>query len=71
MKKLYVGLMSGTSMDAMDAALVDFSTHQPKLLATYKSPFSHDLREDLSKLYSTDTINIVKFAELDQKIALV
>lgn len=71
MKKLYIGLMSGTSMDAVDAALVDFSNVQPKLLATYKSPLPNSLREELTQLYSTDTINIVKFAELDQKIALI
>lgn len=71
MKKLYIGIMSGTSMDAVDAVLVDFSTDQPTLLATHKSPLSNSLREDLSKLYTTDSINIVKFAELDQKIALI
>ncbi|WP_342228122.1 anhydro-N-acetylmuramic acid kinase [Rickettsiella endosymbiont of Rhagonycha lignosa] len=71
MKKLYIGLMSGTSMDAVDAALVDFSSDQPSLLASYKSPLSNTLREDLTKLYTTDTINIKKFAELDQKIALI
>ncbi len=71
MKKLYIGLMSGTSMDAVDAALVDFSNDQPKLLATYKSPLPNTLREELTKLYSIDSINIVKFAELDQKIALI
>lgn len=71
MKKLYIGLMSGTSMDAMDAALVDFSANQPTLIASYKSPLSNSLREDLIKLISTDSINIVKFAELDQKIAFV
>lgn len=71
MKKLYIGLMSGTSMDAVDAALVDFSTERPKLLATYKSALPNTLREDLTKLYSIDSINIVKFAELDQRIALI
>jgi anhydro-N-acetylmuramic acid kinase len=71
LRKLYIGLMSGTSMDAVDAALVDFSNVQPKLLATYKSPLPNSLREELTKLYSTDTINIVKFTELDQKIALI
>jgi anhydro-N-acetylmuramic acid kinase len=70
-KKLYIGLMSGTSMDAIDAALVDFSSDQPSLLASYKSPLSNTLREDLTELYTTNSINIVKFAELDQKIALI
>lgn len=71
MKKLYIGLMSGTSMDAMDAALVDFSYERPKLIAAYKSSLSNTLREELSKLYTADSINMVKFAELDQKMALV
>lgn len=71
MKKLYIGLMSGTSMDAVDAALVDFSNAQPRLIATHKSPLSNMLREELTKLYTTDSIKLLKFAELDQKIALI
>jgi len=32
---LYVGLMSGTSADSIDAVLVDLSSEQPQLLATH------------------------------------
>lgn len=32
---LYIGLMSGTSADSIDAALVDLSSDQPQLLATH------------------------------------
>lgn len=71
MKKLYIGLMSGTSMDAVDAALVDFYDVKPKLLATYKSPLPDILRKELTQLYSSDLISLIKFAELDQKIALI
>lgn len=71
MKKLYIGLMSGTSMDAVDAALVDFFDDQPKLLATHKSTLPDALRVELTQLYTSDLISIVKFAELDQKIALI
>ena len=58
-------------MDAIDAALVDFSNEQPKLIATHKSPLSNILRKELTNLYTTDSINIIKFAELDQKIAII
>ena len=71
MKKLYIGLMSGTSMDAVDAVLVDFSQNKPQLLHTYKLPLASTLREDLTQLYTEDAIKIAKLAELDQKIALV
>jgi anhydro-N-acetylmuramic acid kinase len=71
MKKLYIGLMSGTSMDAVDAVLVDFSQKKPQLLNTYKLPLPNTLREELTQLYTEEAVKIAKLAELDQKIALV
>ncbi|WP_184947784.1 anhydro-N-acetylmuramic acid kinase, partial [Salinisphaera orenii] len=36
---LYIGLMSGTSVDAADAALVEFPAEAPpRLLATHAEP---------------------------------
>lgn len=71
MKKLFIGLMSGTSMDAIDAVLVDFSNDSPELLSTHKSLLSDELRLALTQLYTLDSIEIKKLAELDQKIALI
>lgn len=69
MKKLYIGLMSGTSMDAVDAALVDFSNPNPVLLATHKSVLSDELKNDLNNLCQTELLKITQFAELDVKLA--
>lgn len=50
---IYLGLMSGTSMDSMDGALVDFSANTPRLLATRTKPFDPSLRQQLLELCQT------------------
>ena len=50
MASLFVGLMSGTSLDGADAALVDFSSEVPRTLAFATVPFSNELREKLLAL---------------------
>ncbi|WP_218814817.1 anhydro-N-acetylmuramic acid kinase [Rickettsiella endosymbiont of Dermanyssus gallinae] len=69
MKKLYIGLMSGTSMDAVDAALVDFSDATPQLVATHKAHLSPELRGELNQLCASDSPKITQLAELDVKMA--
>ncbi|HHM04716.1 MAG TPA: anhydro-N-acetylmuramic acid kinase [Gammaproteobacteria bacterium] len=43
----YIGLLSGTSMDGVDAALVDLSGSRMRLLATHSAAFPPDLRDAL------------------------
>jgi len=44
---LYLGQMSGTSMDAIDSALLDVAPATPRLVATYRHPIDPDLRISL------------------------
>lgn len=52
MASLYVGVMSGTSLDGADAALVDFSSEVPRTLAFATIPFTRELRDRLLALSS-------------------
>ncbi|MGQ4878226.1 anhydro-N-acetylmuramic acid kinase [Billgrantia sp. LNSP4103-1] len=59
---LFVGLMSGTSLDGIDAALVEIdSSGYPRLLATHAEPMPDTLREGLLRLCQAERIS---FAEL-------
>ncbi|MBI3560540.1 MAG: anhydro-N-acetylmuramic acid kinase [Gammaproteobacteria bacterium] len=47
MPDIYIGLMSGTSMDAVDAVVVQLSESRPQLLATYSEPLPAALHTQL------------------------
>lgn len=66
MTSLFVGTMSGTSMDGVDAVLVDFSAAKPVILGHHYVPLSDPLRAVLRHVAQPQGgITLAEFAALD------
>jgi anhydro-N-acetylmuramic acid kinase len=67
--ELYIGLMSGTSIDGIDAALVDFATPGPKLLGHYHQPWPPAVRDLLKRLSQPGDNEIEQLGVADISVA--
>ena len=58
MAQYYIGLMTGTSLDGIDAALVDLSGAKPLLIASLGAPLAPELRATLLQLQTASSNEI-------------
>ena len=68
---LYIGLLSGTSMDAVDCALVDFSSGTPQLLDFICREIDQDLKLKLLSLTGNNPIDIRNLGSIDIDVAIL
>jgi len=69
---LYIGLMSGTSLDAIDASLVDISNNKVALKNSISYPIPSAVKQQLLKLISNkgdDTIDLL--GEVDAQLGIL
>lgn len=67
--QLFVGLMSGTSLDGVDAVLVDLSGAKPRLLANAQVPLDAPLRRELLALNASGADEIDRAAQAGNDLA--
>jgi anhydro-N-acetylmuramic acid kinase len=68
-RELYVGLMSGTSLDGVDAVLADLAGAKPRLIADAYVPFDGPLRQELLALNSPGAHEIERAALAGNELA--
>jgi anhydro-N-acetylmuramic acid kinase len=66
---LYLGLISGTSMDAIDAALVDFDAAPLRIIATSATPFEPALKRRIAALIDqADRVALDEIGQIDVEL---
>ncbi len=69
MPELYIGLMSGTSLDGIDAGLVEFDGKTIKLLDFDYSPFSEAMRDEIQALsHANSPILLKDYGSIDTQL---
>jgi len=66
LRELYIGLMSGTSTDGVDAALVDFGNNTVELVDFVFHPFDAGLKAAIRRLSNThNRVSLVEYGGID------
>jgi anhydro-N-acetylmuramic acid kinase len=68
-RDLFVGLMSGTSLDGVDAALVEFASSGPALIGSSYLPFPEQLRTELHALQAPGANELDRAARAGNELA--
>ncbi len=67
--KYYIGLMSGTSLDGIDAGLYDFSDKKPRTISFFYQPYKQQIKQQIQELcHSQHTLSLIDYGELDSQL---
>ncbi|MET0028504.1 MAG: anhydro-N-acetylmuramic acid kinase [Candidatus Thiodiazotropha sp.] len=70
-RQIFIGLISGTSLDGVDAVLVSFEDNRPHLLATHHEPYPAAIKQSIRDLCLPGSNEIDRMGSLDRLVAEV
>ena len=69
MSELYIGVMSGTSLDGIDVALCEIDSNHCKLVAADEYPFDGELKNEILEVIA-ETTTLKQVGSIDKKLGL-
>lgn len=70
-KQLYIGVMSGTSLDGIDTALVEIDQGQVRLLASHQSPMPETLKQQVLAICLGQATDLVTIGQIDHQLGVL
>lgn len=68
--EIYIGVMSGTSTDGIDVAIVDFSSFPPTLLHCSTQPYEPALRQKIRQITDEQRVSLDALYSLDTELGI-
>ncbi|GFO74763.1 anhydro-N-acetylmuramic acid kinase [Bathymodiolus platifrons methanotrophic gill symbiont] len=71
-KEYYIGLMSGTSIDGIDAGLYDFANNSTQVIDFYYQPYTNEIKQKIHSLCKNyQSISLCDYGALDTQLGLL
>ncbi|MDW6003139.1 anhydro-N-acetylmuramic acid kinase [Vibrio mangrovi] len=67
-KELYIGVMSGTSLDGVDVALIEIDDHNIRLISSYLHPMTESIKQSIMDICTGQPTHLPAIGILDHRL---